>query len=127
MNKVIVMGRLTADPEIKQTQNGVSYCRFTVAVGRYSKDKQSTDWIDCVAWRGMAEFIGKYFGKGKMILIEGSIQTGSYEDKNGNKRKSVDLLVDKAEFCGEKNSGSSGRDNPVNDFAMVTSDDDLPF
>lgn len=157
MNRVIIMGRLAADPELRRTANDVAMVRFTVAVSRYSKDNSNqTDWIDCVAWRSSAEFISRYFTKGKQILLEGSIKTGSYEDKNGNKRKSVDVIVDRAEFCGDKGNSGSGSssgggfsnaygsavgapDDPFggmstsfesgsdDDFSVISSDNDLPF
>ena len=87
------MGRLVADPELRQTPNGVSVITFTVAVDRnYSRDRErQTDFIDVVAWRQTAEFVSKYFSKGKMIIVEGSIQTRSYEDRNGNKRRAVEV------------------------------------
>ena len=86
LNRAIIMGRLVADPELRQTPNGVSVITFTVAVDRnYSRDRErQTDFIDVVAWRQTAEFVSKYFSKGKMIIVEGSIQTRSYEDRNGN-------------------------------------------
>ena len=99
MNKAIIMGRLAGDPELKQTGNGISVTRFTVAVDRpYSKgsDRQ-TDWIDIVAWRNTAEFLCKYFQKGSPIIIEGSIQTKSWE-KDGQKHKSVEVNADNVMF-----------------------------
>ena len=99
MNKAIIMGRLAGDPELKQTGNGISVTRFTVAVDRpYSKgsDRQ-TDWVDIVAWRNTAEFLCKYFQKGSPIIIEGSIQTKSWE-KDGQKHKSVEVNADNVMF-----------------------------
>ena len=100
MNKVVLLGRLAADPELRQTPNGFTVTRFTIAVDRqYSKgsDRQ-TDWIDIVAWRNTAEFVCKYFQKGSPIVVEGSIQTRTYEDKSGNKRKAVEVQADSVEF-----------------------------
>lgn len=100
MNKVVLLGRLAADPELRQTPNGFTVTSFTIAVDRqYSKgsDRQ-TDWIDIVAWRNTAEFVCKYFQKGSPIVVEGSIQTRTYEDKSGNKRKAVEVQADSVEF-----------------------------
>ena len=100
MNKTLLIGRLAADPELRQTGSGVSVTSFTLAVDRpYSKGAdRRTDWIDIVAWRNTAEFVCKHFGKGSPIVIEGSIQTGNFEDKQGNKRKSVEVVAEKVEF-----------------------------
>ena len=103
LNRVVLMGRLTADPELKKTTSDLSVLSFTVAVERnYSgnKDKQ-TDFINCVAWRQTAEFISRYFSKGKMIALEGSIQVRNYTDKNDNKRQAVEVLVYQEYFAGE--------------------------
>lgn len=85
MNKVILMGRLTRDPELRQTQSGISSCRFSIAVNRNYKNQQGeydADFINCTAWRQTAEFVNKYFAKGQMIAVEGTLRTGSYQDKN---------------------------------------------
>lgn len=109
LNKAILMGRLVADPELRQTPNGVSVVSFRIAVDRnYSKDRErQADFIDIVAWRTSAEFVSKYFSKGKMIIVEGSIQTRNYEDKNGNKRVAVEVVADNVMF-GETKSSSGG-------------------
>lgn len=104
MNKSIIMGRLTHNPELRQTQSGISSCRFTVAVNRNYTDKTSgereADFISCTAWRGTAEFITRYFSKGSMICVEGSLRTGSYQDKNHPDvtHYTTELYVDSAEF-----------------------------
>lgn len=154
MNIVALMGRLTADPELKTTNSGLSYCRFTVAVDRnFSKsgtDKQ-TDFINCVAWRQTAEFVSRYFSKGSLIALNGSIQTGSYTDNSGNKRYTTDIVVDNVHFTGERRDGSAPRPSgsrqndysstprqesapaPTysnggdDDFGVMNTDDDLPF
>ena len=98
------MGRMVADPELKKTGTGKSVTSFTIAVDKYSKqgeDKQA-DFLDIVAWEKTCEFICRYFHKGDMIAIQGAIQTRSYEDKNGNKRKAVEVVADKVSFCGTK-------------------------
>lgn len=109
------MGRLTADPELRQTQSGTASCRFTVAVNRKYKNEQTgeydADFITCVAWRQTAEFISRYFTKGKMIALEGSLRTGSYQDRNHNDvtHYTTDVFVDGVEFCGDKGGSNSGQ------------------
>ena len=139
MNVVVIMGRMTKDPELKTTNSGISVTSFTVAVNRnYSKGE--TDFINCVAWRNTAEFISKYFAKGQMIAIKGSLQQNNYTDKDGNKRTSYDVVVDTADFCGSKNesggnSASARNEAPASfsnvdtgDFEEISmGDDDLPF
>jgi single-strand DNA-binding protein len=103
MNKVTIMGRLTRDVELKTTPNGVSMARFTVAVDRpYAREgQQSADFISCVAWKHTAEFISKYFAKGRMIAIDGYLMTGSFTDRDGKVQYVTDVVVDKAHFCGD--------------------------
>jgi single-strand DNA-binding protein len=146
-NKAIVVGRLTADPELKQTPNGVSVCSFSIAVNRAFAPKggeRQTDFLDIVAWRQTAEFICRYFAKGKAILIEGSIQTRSYVDKNGQNRRAWEIVADSAHFV-ESKSATPGPAVPepkdamaaqaapayssgnVEDFADIDDDGDLPF
>lgn len=114
LNKAILMGRLVAEPELRHTPNSVPVLSFTIAVDRaYAKDgKRETDFIDVVAWRTTAEFISKYFRKGQLIAISGSIQTRNWEDKDGKKRKSVEVIADEAHFAEPKrqsdNSDFSG-------------------
>ena len=144
LNKVILIGNLTADPEVKQTQSGLSVVSFTIAVNRrVSKDaEQKTDFINIVAWRKTAEFVGQYFKKGKPILVCGAIQTRSYTDKSGNKRISVEVLADEVGFVESKaaSEAPSGTYEPeaygapkmdtwtVNPNESGTDpDDDLPF
>lgn len=143
LNVVVIMGRLTAQPELRTTNSGISVTSFSVAVNRsYSKDgNNQTDFINCVAWRNNAEFITKYFGKGQMIAIKGSLQQSSYTDKDGNKRTTYDVVVDSADFCGSKaESGGSApmartEDAPASfsnvdtgDFEEISmGDEDLPF
>ena len=111
MNKVMITGRLTDDPELKQTQNGVQTCRFTVAVNRNFKNSEGSydaDFVNCTAWKNTAEFICKYFRKGQMICIEGTLRTGSYPDKNypDITHFTTDVNVNSAEFCGSKSEQS---------------------
>lgn len=127
INNAVIMGRLVADPELRTTGSGISVSSFTVAVDRsfvrQGEEKQA-DFIDVIAWRQTAEFICKYFRKGSMIAIQGYIQTRMYEDKNGNKRKAVELVADNVSFCGTKPE----TDKPSVDVGYVDiPDDDLPF
>jgi single-strand DNA-binding protein len=125
INSSVIMGRICNDIEVRKTQSGVSVCRFTVAVDRYSKDEEKkTDFIDVVAWRTTGEFVGKYFGKGSMIAVQGSIQTGSYE-KDGIKRKTFEIVADNVSFCGEK---TEKKPENTDGFEPLADDDlDLPF
>lgn len=133
LNKVILAGRLTADPELKTTPSGLSVTSFTVAVDRrFGKEKQ-TDFINCVAWRQTAEFITKYFSKGNSICVCGSIQTRNYTDKNGNKRTAVEVVAEEATFCEGKKNTAEGAEMPEAEHytqpeAYAEADDsDLPF
>lgn len=115
LNSVIIMGRLTADPELRTTQSGLSVTSFTVAVDRAYKigDERQTDFINCVAWRGTADFVTGYFKKGQMIAVQGSLQTSNYEDKNGNKRTAYDVVADNVSFCGSKNEEPKAKATPT--------------
>lgn len=124
MNKVILMGRLTADPELRQTQSGIASCRFTIAVNRRFTDKNTgerqADFISCTAWRQTAEFVSRYFKKGGMIMVEGTLRTGSYQDKNHADvtHYTTEVFVDNVEFTGSKSDsqGGSGYSAPQNDY-----------
>lgn len=110
-NKVILMGRLTAAPELKQTPNGVSICRFSIAVDRrWAKDgdEKKADFFNIVAWRQTAEFVCKYFTKGSAILIDGALQTDSWTDQNGQKHYTTDIVASEVSFC-ESKKNSEGR------------------
>jgi single-strand DNA-binding protein len=154
MNKVVIVGRLTADPQLNQTRDGISSCRFNVAVNRKFKNEHTgeydADFISCVAWRQTAEFVSRYFSKGKMIALEGSIRTGKYQDKNHPDvtHYTTDVFVDNVEFVGGKNdSGGGGQstyqsprqqsvpqqpapDNPAmsyGEFEELLGEGDMPF
>ncbi len=155
LNIAAIMGRLTADPELRHTPSDLAVTTFTVAVDRNfsrSGTERQTDFIDVVAWRGTAEFVCKYFAKGSMIAVNGSIQTRMYEDKQGNKRKAFEIVADQVNFCGSKREsggdsyGSYGSEPPertsmpafkepapacssgsADDFEEILGDDDLPF
>lgn len=127
MNKVMIMGRMANDPELRTTQSGISVTSFTVAVERPPvKDKErETDWIDVVAWRGTAEFICKYFGKGSPIIVSGTLQSRNWEDKEGNKRKAVEVQADGVEFVPKTKDTKAGQKE--NDAFTEVDDEDLPF
>lgn len=128
MNKVILMGRLTADPELRQTTSGIASCRFTVAVNRRFADKNTgerqADFISCTAWRQTAEFVSRYFRKGSMICVEGTLRTGSYADRNHPDvtHYTTDVFVDNVEFTGSKaeSQGSSSYSAPQNNYNYQT-------
>lgn len=131
-NKVILGGRLTETPELKQTPSGVFVTTFSVAVNRkYNKDQQQqSDFINCVAWRNTAEFISKYFQKGSSICITGAIQTRSWTDNNGNKRYATEVIVDEANFVDSKNDNSDNVPSysvEADDFETLASGEPLPF
>lgn len=139
LNKVILGGRLTADPELKQTTSGISVCSFSLAVNRkFQKEgEQQTDFISCVAWRNTAEFISKYFKKGSSLCIVGSIQTRTWTDQNNQKRYATEVIVDEAMFVDSKSDGGqspSGGYVPdayaapaAPNYEELKQDDDLPF
>ena len=153
LNTITIMGRLTRDPELRRTGSGIAVASFTVAVDRdFSQDgNKETDFIDCVAWRQTGEFVSKYFTKGKMIIVKGRLQIRSWTDKDGNKRKTAEVVADNCYFAESKrdtdssnnNSGYSAQNNGLanayaqagytappyeNDFAALDDDDaQLPF
>ena len=127
MNTVHLLGRLTGDPELRQTPSGTSVASFSVAVNRMGKDN-GTDFISCVAWRESGESIAQYFTKGKPIAVTGRLRTESYKDKQGNNRNRTEVVVDRWEFVPADNTSNSNGDvNPVEDFQDVGGLDDLPF
>ena len=158
-NLAILIGRLVADPELRQTPNGVSVCTFRIAVDRAYQAKggeRQADFIDIVAWRNQAEFVSRYFSKGKLILVEGSIQVRNYTDKNDQKRTAVEVVAENVRFVGSKaeSEGGGGNSRPLpsdsaappardgesgfaapqayssgsaDDFAEIEDDGDLPF
>ena len=141
LNKAILGGRLTSQPELKQTPQGVSVSTFSIAVNRRGK-KDETDFINCVAWRQTAELICKYFGKGSSICIVGQIQVRSWNDNNGNKRYATEVIAEEAYFVDSKAEGngdgfsvpSASKPSQNTNMAVemakfeeVSNDDDLPF
>lgn len=131
LNQIVLQGRLTAEPEMRQTQNNVSVTTFTLAVNR-DHNKEETDFVSCVAWRQTAEFISKYFQKGQLMLAKGSLQSRKWTDKDNNKRINWDVVVDNVYFCeSKKNDGYSGGEpqyTPPKAPDVVADDDgELPF
>lgn len=131
LNRAILMGRITKSPELKTTPNGVSVIQISIAVDRDYTPKgqeKQTDFIDVVAWRGTAEFISKYFEKGQLIALTGSIQTRSYTDNQGNKRSVTEVIADQVYFCGGKNENKKTEPKfDESDFEEISTDSDLPF
>ena len=140
LNKISIHGRLVRDPELKTTPSGVSVCNFTVAVDRSftrQGEEKQTDFFECVAWRGLADTISKYFTKGKEIVVSGEMQSRKWQDKDGNNRISWEIMADSVDFCGSKgDSSNNGNSAPatepaapiVADFTEVkAADSDLPF
>lgn len=153
-NKVIMMGRLVSDPELRTTPQGVNVCSFRIAVDRRFQQKgeeRKSDFFNIVAWRQQAEFVNRYFSKGRMILVEGELTTRNYTDKNGNPSTWYEIVADRISFTGEKSQGGAYSDYaasasssapapasapaapapqasaPAGDFSPAASDDDYPF
>lgn len=135
LNKVVLAGRLTADPELKQTTTGISVTSFTLAVNRkYAKDQeqQQTDFISVVAWRQTAEFISRYFKKGSALCITGAIQTRSWQDQQGQKRYATEVVADEAMFVDSKSDNQPAANGSyipayAPKFEEIKPDEDLPF
>ena len=130
-NKVILIGNMVADPELKQTPSGISVCRFRLAVQRkFTKEEgqQTADFLEVVAWRQTAEFVSKYFKKGNPILVCGQIQSRNWEDSNGVKRYSVEILADEVSFVASKESNDTYMPNAyASRPEEIASNDNLPF
>ena len=144
LNKVILAGRLTGDPELKRTTNGVNVCEFSLAVNRkvIGQQPRETDFIKCQAWRQTAEFISRYFKKGSALCVVGSIQTRSWTDNNGQKRFATEVVIDEAMFVDSTNEGANlpqsqqitrtgkneGHPSQINMSEIRTDvDEDMPF
>ncbi len=152
LNVIALVGRFVADPELRHTTSGIATCSFRIAVNRNfvkQGEERKADFIDIVTWRGTAEFVCKYFSKGNLVAVNGSLQTRNYEDKNGNKRTAYEVVADNVNFVESKSasagssqsSGGGSYTAPRNetsapvgfsvgnedDFAIVSGDDDLPF
>lgn len=139
LNKIILMGRLTRDPELKRTQSGTAVTSFALAVDRDFKGQngeKETDFIDIVAWRNTAEFVSKFFTKGRMAVVEGRLQMRDWTDKDGNKRRAAEVVADNVYFGDSKSEGTGRGTAPAysapagaqNDFAEIGEEDgELPF
>ena len=134
LNKMTLQGRITAKPEVKQTQSGVSVASFTVAWSEKVKEVETKCFQKCVAWRGTAEFLHKYFDKGQEMIVEGKMTTRDWNDDNGQKRSTNELVVDTVHFCGSKAKDSGGtpaavQSQPVTapHFEVLGDDEELPF
>lgn len=136
VNKMILQGRLTADPELKTTPSGVEVAKFTVAWSEKYKETETQCFLNCVAWRATGAFVAKYFTKGQEIAVEGKLSTRSYEDKQGTKRTAFELTCDQVHFCGSKADKAKDSNVPsaaapafgIGDFEEIDTDDsDLPF
>ena len=144
LNHIVIMGRLTRDPELRRTGSGVAVASFTIAVdrdfGKNENGEKETDFIDCVAWRQTGEFVSKYFTKGRMAVVSGRLQIRSWTDKDGNKRRTAEVVADNVYFGDSRREGegvpaagsfggySAPASAPASDFAMLEDDDaQLPF
>ena len=146
LNHIVIMGRLTRDPELRRTGSGVAVTSFSLAVdrdfGKNENGEKETDFIDCVAWRQTGEFVSKYFAKGRMAVVSGRLQIRNWTDKDGNKRRTAEVIADNVYFGDSKREGEAGftapaapsfggytaPSAPASDFAMLADDDaQLPF
>ena len=147
LNHITIMGRLTRDPELRRTGSGIAVASFTVAVdrdfGKNENGEKETDFIDCVAWRQTGEFVSKYFTKGRMAVVSGRLQIRSWTDKDGNKRRTAEVVADNVYFGDSRREGDNGgsfaapapsfggysapASAPASDFAMLDDDAQLPF
>lgn len=130
LNKSILQGRLVREVEMRTIGSGVPVASFTVAWSEKYKETETKCFLPCTAWRTTAEFISKYFTKGQEICVEGSLSTREWQDKEGNKRSTIELTVDKAHFCGSKSSGADSNGHSGDNFTELepaATDGDLPF
>lgn len=131
VNRMILQGRLCADPEMRRTNNGTAVCSFRVAWSETVKDRETKLFLNCVAWQGTAEMICKYFRKGKELAVEGRLSTREYDDRDGNRRSVTEMTVDRVHFCGknEDAQGTFPRTDAKSQLAELDEDDmsDLPF
>lgn len=147
LNYIVLMGRLVAEPEVRRTQSGKQVTSFRIACDRGRKDasgQSQTDFFDVTAWEKTGEFVGRYFGKGSLILVEGRLQSSQYTDKNGSKRTAISVVASQVHFTGEKarqaspaldDGGYSGGESaapaysnpPDGDYALIEDDGDMPF
>lgn len=129
-NFIVIHGRLTADPELRQTQSGVSVCNFSVAVDRAYKqgEEKVADFFNIVCWRGLADMVAKCFSKGKEIVVSGSMQSRKWVDNDGSNRISWVIVADTVDFCGSKSSATDApKATAKSDFKDIPEDEDMPF
>ena len=133
LNECVLIGRLCADPSLRYTTNGTAVCKFTLAVNRRF-NREETDFIDCVCWKGLAENVANYTGKGSLVAVQGSIQTGSYETKDGQKRKTFEVNCDQVVFLDRKKDGQSKPKDQWDELGTeieltdsTEGSDDIPF
>ena len=128
LNNVVLMGRLTKDPELKQTPQGISVAQFSLAVERnYAKgEEKQTDFINIIAWRNTADFVSKYFTKGQLVAVRGRLQTRTWQDQSGQKRYATDVVADEVFFAESKGKTEQTDENPIMEGFSV-SDENLPF
>lgn len=130
LNKVIVMGRLVRDPELRRTNSGTAVASFTIACDRDFKSdggEREADFIECVAWRNTAEFVSKYFAKGRMAVVSGRLQPRNWTDKEGNKRKETEIVAESVYFGDSKREELQSYAAPQESFAELPDDGDIPF
>ena len=139
LNKVIIMGNISNEVELKQTQSGTSVCSFNVAVNRYSKDpaEKKVDFLTVVAWSAKADFVSRYFKKGQAIIVCGRLENREWSDKNGNKRISTEIIAEEISFAGGKETSSEAKSEPYvpsaystqnsQNFEEIPGDENLPF
>ena len=132
LNKIVIQGRLCADPELRRTQSGTAVASATVAVDRDFKNQdgsRDTDFIPVVAWKGTGEMLAKYFSKGRMIVVEGRLQLRDWTDKEGNKRRTAEIVANSVYFGDSKKGSDSSpaQSEPQGEFSEIEDDDELPF
>lgn len=136
LNYIVLQGRFCKDPELRRTQSGTAVASFTLAVSRDFSDKDKTDFIDVVAWKGIAEFVSKYFSKGRTAVVSGRLQMRDWTDREGNKRRSAEVIAERVYFGDIKretllsnidNSDVADTSYGYSDFEEIQSEDDLPF
>ena len=133
LNKIFLQGRLVADPDLRHTQSGVAVATFRLAVDRDFKDKETgerkADFINCVAWRGTGEFVAGYFRKGRMAIVEGKMQSRTYDDRDGNRRNTIEVVADNVYFGDSKrdDGGSKPEEFREPEFTDAPDDDGCPF
>ena len=127
INKAILMGRLTRDPELRHTNSGTAVCSFSIAINNGYGENAQTDFINCVAWNGTAEFVDKYFSKGKMIIVIGRISTRSWDGPDGKKNYATEVVANEVSFGESKGNDTSAEPEDMGGFSPLDPDADLGF